>query len=128
MVAGGAHPDQQIRDDCAAIWQALAPIAAQAQTIGYHALADALGIRRGLMVNPERLGRIHRYCTRNGLTPLNALVINVRKGRPGNYYFDLRRGDGQHGSEPEIIARDWAGVQAHTPEYAVNPGPAAFDP
>ena len=118
--------EQQIRDDCVAIWRALVPRAPNAERIGYHALAGELGIRPGLIVHPERLGRIHHYCFNRGWAPLNALVINVRKRRPGNRYFVLRCEEGERGAEQDIIAADWVGVQEQAANYEQVPAPEDF--
>ena len=118
--------EQQVRVDCVSIWQFLAPRAPNAETINYLALAGELGIRFGLIKDPERLSRIHRYCYNMGWAPLNALVINVRKRRPGSHYFVLRYDDGARGTEREIINADWAEVQEHAANYVPVPAPEDF--
>jgi hypothetical protein len=53
------------------------------QTITYSMLGQKMFEGKGAGVLSQTLDRIHRYCDRERLPPLNVLVVNVGKGTPG---------------------------------------------
>jgi len=78
------------------IWPILLCAAHNHKTLTYNELASLIGMGANLLA--QTLDRIAKYCQRNDLPPLTALVISHKTGEPGSglstmedYEKDLKR-------------------------------------
>ena len=64
------------------IYQILIGAAHNRQVLNYDIVGKLIGVpRQGLA---QHLGHIMRYCEKNGLPPLTALVVKQSSGKPGS--------------------------------------------
>ena len=90
--------EQRVRERCVSIWRVLLPLAKEnARCIPYSNLADAIGVTLNEIRKPTYLRRIHYFCNRLGLPPLDVLVVTEASWAPSRGYRALRQAEsGEH--------------------------------
>lgn len=66
------------------VWTAAVAAAKNMTTITYGEITQPLGLGRGLSIR-YALGYIETACRRLGWPPLNVIVVNAKKRRPGSW-------------------------------------------
>ena len=112
MANGCQRTEEQIRNDCVAIWRILVGRAPEGRSIAYGRLADDIRLAN---VNELRecnhLQRIHRRCGELGIGPLDVLVVSATYWVPSWGYRDRRRGEDDFPGDDELICHDRSAVK-----------------
>lgn len=95
------------RERALQVWQVLVGAAHHRQVLTYEILAGLIGMGpegKGAGTLSQTLRLIMRYCERNNLPPVTALVVNKRTGQPGKGLTSVRE---LHADREKVFSYKW---------------------
>jgi hypothetical protein len=91
------------------IYLVLIGAARRHEILTYEQLSTIMGFERGAGILADRLGPVMRWCDRNGLPALTAIVVNKTTGLPGEGLQTV--GDNKFAAEQQkVFQYDWFAI------------------
>jgi hypothetical protein len=90
------------------IYLILIGAARRREILTYEIVSTQMGFERAAGVLADRLGPVMRWCARNQLPPLTAIVVNKGTGRPGDGLQTV--GEDFAAQQQRVFEYDWFGI------------------